>query len=160
MAILTSYILLSEPGSKQPNYDWKMTDKLVTMWSKIRFDAVDVLHIAPFNAKKDGDKYIFGMGDHCTEKNPTGDYTSRFEWVVERARSMNPNIKIIAMQMHNDGDYSVLKTPCQMEDYASSVANFMKVYLDKISTTAVAGKDPIKMHIDGYDLDYECKRNS
>ena len=158
MASLTSYVLISEPGVKDsPNNNLKMYDKLEQDWSKIRFDAVDVLHIAPFNAWHKGTKYIFGMGQNCTEQNPTGDFTDRFEWIVKRARFMNPKIKIIAMQMHNDGDYSVLKD--HIDSYTTSVANFMRIWLNKTSPSPVAGKDPIKMHVDGYDVDYEWGGN-
>lgn len=154
MVSLTSYVLLSEPpASDSPHKDLKMYPKLEQDWSKIRFDAVDVLHIGPFNAWPQGSKYIFGIGSNCTEQNPAGDFKDRLEWVIKRARYMNPNIKIIAMQMHNDGDYSKLKN--NIDDYTTSVAHLVKTYLNKTAPSPEAGKNPIKLHIDGYDVDYE-----
>lgn len=153
MASLTSYVLLTEPPKEDsPNKDWKMYPKLEQQWSNIRFDAVDVLHICPFNAWLKGNKYVFGILDNCTEQNPAGDLAERFEWVIRQARHMNPNIKIIAMQMHNGGDYSKLKN--NVDDYSTSVANLMKAYLHKTTPSKWGGED-IKMHIDGYDVDYE-----
>ena len=156
MVIMSSYILISEPYAPQtPNGDLKMYPALEAEWLKIRFDAINTLHIAPFNAVLVGGKYMFGRGPTCTATNPAGDLNDRLEWVIKRARSMNPNIKLIAEQMHNDGDYSVLSGG-NYHDYTDSVANFMTMYLHKTLDSLDGVKGAIPAHFDGYGLDYEA----
>ena len=107
-------------------------------WSKIDFATVDLLLIGPLGVQADG---TFGL--YSSPK--TGPLAHRFQWVLQKARTQNPGIKIFASQFwgaspHQWGsDLSALKDAQAVEKYASSVQTFMKTW----------------KQVDGYDVDYE-----
>ena len=68
------------------------------MLRKIRFDAVDVLHLGHFITTKDG-LFDFGVVDRSKDGVGKGTIAKRFEHIVKVARSMNPNIEILVEQI-------------------------------------------------------------
>lgn len=106
-------------------------------WNRINFTTVDLLYIGPVGIQPNG---LFGLynGAH-------GPLAKRFHWTIQRARSQNPGVKIIASQFWGGtpqswgDDLSALKGPASIERYASSVAAFMMQWEG----------------LDGYDIDYE-----
>lgn len=111
-------------------------------WSNINFKDVDVLYIGPAGVQADG---TFGL--YSSAK--TGDLANRFKWIIQTARSQNPNIKIIVSQWWGNGDgiwgnpLNSLNTEAAISKYTDSVAAFLQSYL------SVSGG------VDGYDIDYE-----
>ncbi len=111
-------------------------------WSNINFKDVDVLNVGPAGVQSDG---TFGLYNSPN----TGDLANRFKWVIQTARSQNPNIKIIVSQWWGDGDgiwgdaLDALNTDAAISKYTDSVAAFLQSYL------SVSGG------VDGYDIDYE-----
>ncbi|MEN3327081.1 MAG: hypothetical protein V7638_1888 [Acidobacteriota bacterium] len=111
-------------------------------WSNINFKDVDVLNIGPGGVQADG---TFGLYNTPA----TGDLAKRFKWVMQTARSQNPNIKIIVSQWWGNGTNiwgSALDTLSGADaicTYTDSVIAFLASYL------GVSGG------IDGYDIDYE-----
>ena len=107
-------------------------------WSKINFATVDLLLIGPLGVQDDG---TFGL--YNSEK--TGPLAHRFKWVLQRARTQNPGIKIFASQFWGGSpqqwgsDLSALKNAQAVEKYAKSVQTFMQTW----------------KQVDGYDVDYE-----
>lgn len=60
-------------------------------WSEVSFATVDLLLIAPLGIQDDGKSNLY--------KSPkTGPLTHRFSWVLQKARSEDPGIKIFASQ--------------------------------------------------------------
>ncbi len=117
-------------------------------WSNIDFKQVDVLFVGPAGIQADG---TFGLYNSAK----TGDLANRFKWVIQRARSQNPKIRIIASQWWSASyeipknaliwgrPLSVLSSDADVTKYTSSAVAFVKSYL------GVGGG------IDGYDIDYE-----
>ncbi len=111
-------------------------------WSNINFKDVDVLNIGPVGIQADG---TFGLYN----SSETGDLANRFKWVMQTARSQNPNIKIIVSQWWGNGAniwgsaLNSLNGDDAICTYTDSVIAFLTSYLD------VSGG------IDGYDIDYE-----
>lgn len=110
-------------------------------WSKVNFKTVDVLFVGPAGLQSDGS---FGL----YKSAQTGDLATRFKWVIQRARSQNPNIKIIVSQWWGNGAGiwgSALQglNGAALVKYTTTAAAFIKSYL------------PISGGIDGYDIDYE-----
>jgi GH18 family chitinase len=111
-------------------------------WSVIDFKMVDVLFVGPAGLQADG---TFGL----YHSDKTGPLAHRFKWVVQTARSQNPNIKIIVSQWWGSGDtiwgynLSNLRDSQAIKKYADSVQAFLKTWL------SVSGG------VDGYDVDYE-----
>lgn len=111
-------------------------------WSNINFKDVDVLNVGPAGVQADG---TFGL--YNTPQ--TGDLANRFKWVMQTARSQNPNIKIIVSQWWGNGDniwgsaLNSLSGDDAICKYTDSVIAFLASYLD------VSGG------IDGWDIDYE-----
>jgi len=111
-------------------------------WSNINFKDVDVLNIGPAGIQADG---TFGLYN----SSETGDLANRFKWVMQTARSQNPNIKIIVSQWWGNGTniwgsaLNSLNGDDAICKYTDSVIAFLASYLD------VSGG------IDGYDIDYE-----
>ena len=107
-------------------------------WSTINFKTVDLLLIAPLGVQDDG---TFGLYN-STE---TGPLANRFSWVIQKARTENPGIKIFASQFWGSApqlwgsDFSALQDAQAIEKYATSVKTFMKTW----------------KQVDGYDVDYE-----
>jgi len=111
-------------------------------WSNINFKDVDVLNVGPAGVQSDR---TFGLYNSPN----TGDLANRFRWIIQTARSQNPNIKIIVSQWWGDGDglwgnaLDSLNTDAAISKYTDTVAEFLQSYLD------VCGG------VDGYDIDYE-----
>ena len=107
-------------------------------WSSINFTTVDLLLIAPLGIQDDG---TFGLYN-STE---TGPLANRFNWVIQKARTENPGIKIFASQFWGSAphiwgsDLSALQDAQAIEKYTTSVQTFMKTW----------------KQVDGYDVDYE-----
>jgi hypothetical protein len=94
--IVAGHFLLTED---KENGSW---DNIPKKWSHIRFDTIDVLYVSPFNVLPGP---IFGL-EGGNENNRTGNLTKRFEWVVREARTQNPKVRIIAVQMiYRGGDF-------------------------------------------------------
>jgi hypothetical protein len=116
-------------------------------WSKVDFSDVDVLTVGPAGIQADG---TFGL----YKSAKTGDLAHRFKWIIERARTQNPKIKIIVSQWWGNGDgiwgspLSALKSDAAIQKYTSSVHDFLAAYLK------TAGG------VDGYDIDYEANNIS
>jgi hypothetical protein len=111
-------------------------------WSSINFEKVDVLYVGPAGVQSDG---TFGLYN----SPETGDLANRFKWIIQTARSQNPNIRIIVSQWWGDGDgkwgstLDPLNTDAAISKYTDSAAAFLQSYL------SVSGG------VDGYDIDYE-----
>lgn len=111
-------------------------------WSSIDFNTVDVLFVGPAGLQADG---TFGL----YQSDKTGPLATRFQWVVQTARSQNKNIKIIISQWWGQGDaiwgyaLSQLQDSQAIEKYTDSVQTFLQTWLS------------VSNGIDGYDIDYE-----
>ena len=107
-------------------------------WSSINFATVDLLLIGPLGVQDDG---TFGL--YSSAK--TGSLAHRFTWVLQKARTQNPGIKIFVSQFWGGSpqawgsDLSALRNAEAVEKYATSVQTFMKNWKE----------------VDGYDVDYE-----
>lgn len=121
------------------------------VFDKIRFDAVDVLHVSHF-VTTDKAKFEVGVKDNTS-------LMKRFEYIVKTARSMNPKIKIIAEQMYSakEGfdnlDRAPAKTREMVDLYSSSVRDFLQTWQNKPSV--VHNGKTVSLRIDGYDVDHE-----
>lgn len=130
---------------------WEKETDPPAMFEQIRFDAVDVLHVGHFITTKDG-HFSIGTVDKVSLAN-------RFEYIVKTARSMNPDIKIIAEQMYSYGegfdnlDKDPKTTATMVNIYTDSVRDFLKTWQAKPDIT-YKGKT-ISLRIDGYDIDHE-----
>jgi hypothetical protein len=144
-----SHILISEPG--QVDGSW---DTIPPEWKMIRFDAVDVLFISPFEVlHKD---HTFAL-----EPREVGSLQKRLEWVVSAARSQNESIKIIAFQWwqssHSSSvydDLSILTDKAKIQTYAESVAKFLESWYHK-TLPAVNKSGTVSARLDGWDVDVE-----
>lgn len=111
-------------------------------WSQIDFSDVDVLNVGPAGVQADG---TFGLYDSAK----TGDLANRFKWIIQTARTQNPDIKIIVSQWWGNGAgiwgsaLNSLTSSAEVGKYTASVGAFLQSYL---STSG---------GIDGYDIDYE-----
>lgn len=132
---------------------WETETTPPARFEKIRFDAVDILHVGHFMATESG-HFSFGTVD-----NGKASIANRFEYIVKTARAMNPNIKIIAEQMYSNKegfdklDKDPAKTATMVEVYANSVRDFLQTWQNKPNVN-YKGKS-ISLHIDGYDVDHE-----
>ncbi|KAK3376040.1 glycoside hydrolase superfamily [Lasiosphaeria ovina] len=117
--------------------------EIPSQWLQINFTVADVLLVGPVGLQEDG---TFGL----YSSQQTGPLANRFNWVIQQARSMNPDIKIIASQWWGSSpniwgyDISALQNETAIQKYAASVATFLQTW------SSVSGG------IDGYDIDYEC----
>lgn len=130
-------------------------------WYFTRFDAVDILYVGPLVCRKTD--HLFSL-QYVNKDNEFIDYTPRFEWVIKRARSANPQIKIIASQWWGkDNVLADLKssrdevaispeTTARIEKYTDSVRDFLASWQQK---TYVHDGKTISLRVDGYDVDYE-----
>lgn len=122
--------------------DDQQYDTIPPTWANINFRDVDVLNVGPAGVQSDG---TFGLYN----SSQTGDLANRFKWIIQTARSQNPNIKIIISQWWGDGDgiwgsaLDSLSTEADIGRYTESAVAFLAAYLD------VSGG------VDGYDIDYE-----
>lgn len=99
-------------------------------YSKVRFDAVDILYVSPFCVQKDK---TFNFEGDAKALLPI------FQNVVKTARGLNPHISIVVMQMWSGGTtIDELQTDHDIETYANSVVQFI-----------------VNHSVDGYDNDYE-----
>jgi hypothetical protein len=113
-------------------------------WSQINFKNVDLLYVGPAGIQADG---TFGLYD----SSKTGNLAYRFKWVIQTARTQNPNIKVIVSQWWGETGSSIWGRPllalgnseAAIKKYTDSVAAFLQSYLN------VSGG------VDGYDIDYE-----
>ncbi|WP_218158165.1 glycosyl hydrolase family 18 protein [Stigmatella aurantiaca] len=116
-------------------------------WPDINFKNVDVLYTGPAGVQADG---TFGLYSSAS----TGDLSNRFKWLIQRARSQNPKIKIIVSQWWGSGNgiwgssLEALNTDAAIRKYTGSVAAFLHSYL------GVSGG------VDGFDIDYESNNVS
>lgn len=130
-------------------------------WYYTRFDAVDILYIGPLVSRRTD--HLFSL-QYINDHNESIDYSTRFERVIKRARSQNPQIKIIASQWW--GDKNVLadlkssreettispETTSRIEKYTDSVRDFLAAWQPK---TSVHKGKTISLRVDGCDVDYE-----
>lgn len=120
----------------------KSIDDIPTQWTKIRFDAVDVLFVGPF--------YVLSK-DHnfSLEPNAEGDLWQRFGWVVRAVCTKNPYIRIILLQWLDDGKISIhylskvysdldtLKSEGDIRDYIDSLTSSSQMVPKKSIATDV-----------------------
>lgn len=118
-------------------------DTIPQTWSDIDFADVDVLNVGPGGVQSDG---TFGLYNSPA----TGNLANRFNWIIQTARSQNPDIRIIISQWWGNGDNiwgsaldSLGNDPAAISKYTDSVIAFLESYLN------VSGG------VDGYDIDYE-----
>ncbi|KIW73339.1 hypothetical protein PV04_01469 [Phialophora macrospora] len=130
---------------------WAQETTPPAMFEKIRFDAVDVLHVGHFIVTPDGHFSIGAVNGISLAK--------RFEYIVKTARWMNPDIKIIAEQMYSGGEgFDVLEkdhknTAAMVNLHTDSIRDFLQAWQAKPNIT-YKGKT-ISLRIDGYDVDHE-----
>lgn len=122
--------------------DDQQYNSIPAAWSNINFKDVDVLYVGPAGVQSDGSFGLYNSAE-------TGDLANRFTWIIQTARSQNPDIKIIVSQWWGQGEtiwgyaLDVLSTDAAISQYTDSVAAFLQSYL------SVSGG------VDGYDIDYE-----
>ncbi|KAE9366570.1 carbohydrate-binding module family 18 protein [Stipitochalara longipes BDJ] len=109
-----------------PDHSWA---DIKIQWSKIRFDAVNVLNISPFIVQPDHKTFGLASSD--------SGLADLLNWIITTARTQNPNIKILAQQFYGTTAWSSLDIT-QINTHAASVASVVKQY-----------------GLDGYDVDYE-----
>jgi hypothetical protein len=144
-----SHILISEPAMVRNSWD-----NIPEEWKAVRFDAVDVLFIGPFEVlRKD---HTFAL-----EPREVGSLEKRFEWVVRAARTQNPNIKIIPLQWWSGdntspvhADLSIVVGEANIHTYAESVAKFLETWYPK-TLPATSGSGTVSARLDGWDVDVE-----
>lgn len=140
LPIAAAWMYIAEPPNGQYN-------TIPQDWSNINFKIVDVLNIGPAGIQANG---AFGLYSSAS----TGDLANRFKWIIQTARSQNPNIKIIISQWYCDptktcdgngwgNSLAALNTDDAINRYTDSVVAFLQSYL------SVSGG------VDGYDIDYE-----
>ncbi|WP_017525605.1 glycoside hydrolase family 18 protein [Pusillimonas noertemannii] len=115
-------------------------------WQEIAFDKVDVLYVGPAGIQEHNQFGLF-------ESAQTGPLRHRFEWLVDRARHDNPDIKIVISQWWGNGQgiwgkpLSALNgDEAALDSYVQSVADFIGYY------QSYAGG---RYALDGFDIDYE-----
>ncbi|KAL9612424.1 MAG: hypothetical protein Q9167_002972 [Letrouitia subvulpina] len=114
---------------------------------------MDVLFICGFSSVDHDGVPMFG-GDGGNKDNRLGKWAARFNMVIRTARSQNPHIRIIAMQMFGgDSDFASLNNPKKREMYADSVRDFLAEWHDKKDQSDKGAE--ISLRVDGYDVDYE-----
>ena len=121
-------------------------------WHFIRFDAIDVLFISPFHVEDKTHAFILGRDEH-------GTYMKRFTWVIQSARTKNPLVKIIVVQMMDrtfeGGDFRNLPADQNsINSYATSVAAFLETwYNHKLSS--LDGTYKVDARLNGWEVDVE-----
>ncbi|KAF2111249.1 hypothetical protein BDV96DRAFT_603360 [Lophiotrema nucula] len=151
-----AHIGLYEP-SPDNGVSWGAETKPPARYDQIRFDAVDVLHVGSFITTKEGHLSIGGSEDQPGGKK--FNYAHRFEYIVKKARKMNPNIRIIAEQMFSGNEaYDNLgkdphKITTMVDIFTNSVRDFLLAWQAK-PDVVFEGK-LVSLRIDGYDVDYE-----
>ena len=148
-----AHLGIFQPG---PDNDvaWDKETEPPAMFEKVRFDAVDILHVSHFMTTKDGH---FTIG---TVDGGKVSLANRFEHIVKIARWQNPSIKIIAEQMYssNEGFDNLetgdpITTAKMVNTYTDSVREFLQTWQNKPDITYKGKK--ISFRIDGYDIDHE-----
>lgn len=150
---VASHILI---GEYKVNGSW---DNIPPVWSNIRFDALDVLHISPFFVSTANHTFQLSTVDG-------GSLQKRFEWVIAAARTQNPNIRIVLEQFYGKsvGQSAFDNVPRDdtqattfIKTYAASVATFIGGWynktLPKVGTPGDVGR--VSARIDGYEVDVE-----
>ncbi|KAG8526587.1 uncharacterized protein KY384_008788 [Bacidia gigantensis] len=92
-----------------------------------------------------------------------GDLTNRFKWVIQSARTQNPNIKIIALQFYGEpaappgqADFRIFNNNLNsIGTYADSVANSINTWYNATLPSIPAGGDDVSARINGWDVDVE-----
>lgn len=129
-------------------------DAIPEEWRHYRFDAVDILTIGPFLIKQPNYEFSLADGGGAPGKSHL---TKRFEWTVARAREMNPEIQIHALQWYtaneDDWDYGMLTDDESIDKYTDSVAALLQEHQQKTLQTD-SGK-LVYRRIDGYNVDSE-----
>lgn len=130
-------------------------------WYYTRFDAVDILYVGPAVCRRTD--HVFSL-QYFNDENVLVDYSKRFEWVIKRARYINPQIKIIVSQwwggsnvlvdLKSDFNEKVIstETASRIEKYIDWVRDFLSSWQRK--TYSQNGKT-VFFRMDGYDVDYE-----
>lgn len=119
-------------------------ESIPAYWQNIHFNHVNRLYIGPVGIQN---QYNFDL-----YKGINGDLSVRFKWLVERAKSDNPNIQIIVSQWWGDypnvygSSLDVLNNLDNQEVYAKSIIDFLESY--QLNNNGLYS-------IDGYDIDYE-----
>ncbi|KAJ9658874.1 hypothetical protein H2198_003444 [Neophaeococcomyces mojaviensis] len=145
--IVAGHIFIKDPALEHVKP--AVWNTIPNIWKKIRFDAMNVLYISPFSVLPNKG---FGL---IPQDGQLDALEKRFEWVVARARELNPDIKIIVMNMYGcDEGFNMLTSDYEIDVYTSSVAAFMDSWHNRTLTTD-SGKT-VPGHIDGYDIDYEA----
>lgn len=137
-------------------------------WYLARFDTTDILYVCSFFVLPRQDPvtrrptYKFGLQDGEADNGWLGSYKTRYEWVVTKARTQNPDIRIIAgMMMWKDAeenplhiqDLNVLQTPESRAEFVTSVKELL---LEKSKETYLnSAGDAVSARIDGFDIDLE-----
>ncbi|KAF3020145.1 hypothetical protein E8E14_008819 [Neopestalotiopsis sp. 37M] len=148
-----STILIDQPSPERSNgtYDW---NTIPQCWSDIRFDAIDVLFISLSFVELDDFSFIHNyMGESADATNAS--LRNRFEWVVSRARSRNPDIKIIVQQQYltgtPDAEHRMAKKDLtKMQNFSQSAAKFIRDWYRR--TLPILGGKVISARIDGFDI--------
>ena len=148
-----AHLGIFEPGPDN-NLAWDKETDPPAMFEKVRFDAVDILHVSHFITTKNGQ---FTIGNVANGKVSLA---NRFEHIVKIARWQNPSIKIIAEQMYSGNEaFDNLEkgdpkdTAAMVNTYTDSVRDFLQTWQAKPDIT-YKGKT-ISLRIDGYDIDHE-----
>lgn len=142
--IAAAHLYMLEPGPGQYESEKASFDFIPEQtWNKIRFDVVDFLYVSPFvvniatGAFELDDPAVRGKnnGETCTLER-------RLQWVIQRARQKNPNIKILAQQFWDGQDLQDLKED-KFDHYAECVQGIVRKY-----------------GLDGYEIDYEWRKHA
>jgi hypothetical protein len=148
-----AHLGIFEPGPDN-NLAWDKETDPPGMFEKVRFDAVDILHVSHFITTKDGHFTIGSVADGKVS------LANRFEHIVKIARWHNPHIKIIAEQMYSGNEaFDNLETGDQtttatmVNTFTDSIRDFLQTWQAKPDIT-YKGRT-ISLRIDGYDIDHE-----
>ena len=121
-------------------------------WLSIRFDAMDVLFISPFHVEDKTNAFILGRDEH-------GTYMERFTWVIRSARTKNPLVKIILVQMmgrtFEGGDFETLTADQNnINSYAASVAAFLEPWYNR-KLPSLDRTYEVDARLNGWEVDVE-----
>ena len=128
-------------------------DLIPYQWQSIRFDAIDNLFISPFYVQEGTHKFIMGLDSE-------GTYWKRFNWVIQSARSKNPEVKIILVQMMGTtlggadfkknlpDDQNIINT------FAASVAQYLEPWYN-YKLPSLDGTYQVDARLNGYEVDVE-----
>ena len=124
-------------------------DLIPTAWQSIRFDAVDVLFINPFEVPPSDLTFDLDLAKG-------GSLLKRLKRVVATARFTNPSIKIVLEQWYSPSsgtcDLSILShEEKKIHKYAQSLVDFLKVWY-KLNLPSPLGEDMTSTRLDGREV--------